>query len=263
MKVLIGCPVFRRAWILNEWFAAIEAQTMPLSDIGFIFELGPKDDETHDLMWNWHMEHPQVQVFDGLIRNDQPHMEHQPEGRAWIPGHFYRMIEFRNNLLEQVINYQPDRYFSLDSDILLENPTTLERLYEECTPGTAVAPWVYMHPTDTEFPGVMNWKDRVGGPAKRELDKYPIGETFEAEIIMAAKMMSKEVYTNVRYRHHQQGEDLGWSAEVTRAGYKMKSVSDIYAPHIMHDWMLSAYKIGGDPRKPDLLHRPTQTLLNL
>jgi hypothetical protein len=67
---------------------------------------------------------------------------------------------------------------------------------------------------------------------------------------MAAKMMSKEIYNNVNYKFHSQGEDLGWCGEAHKNGYKnLYSASYIYAPHIMHPQMLGAYLKSGDPRQ--------------
>jgi hypothetical protein len=83
------------------------------------------------------------------------------------------------------------------------------------------------------------------------LGEYKIGETFKSDIIMAAVMMNPDVYSNVRYIWHPQGEDLGWSGECTRAGYDLYCVSDLYVPHIMHKWMLDDYMTIGDQRKEE------------
>lgn len=254
MKILIGCPVFKRDWILGDWFEAIESQTVPLSDIGFVFELGPNDDSTHELLWEWHSKHPEVWCFDAVIRMDEPHKTH-PEGqRIWGRVDYYRMVSMRNSLLEKACAYDPDRYFSLDSDILLTSPHSMRQLIDLTDNPVAASPLCYMTPDDLRFPNVMSWYDYCGGRARRILNDYPIGKVFDADIIMAAVMMSKDVYQNVRYRWHKQGEDLGWAAEMGRQGYRMISASNIYAAHIMHRFMLDEYKFGnGDPRLNMLL----------
>jgi hypothetical protein len=65
---------------------------------------------------------------------------------------------------------------------------------------------------------------------------------------MAAKMMSKDVYSNVNYSLHSQGEDLGWSGNAAKLGYNLYSASYIYAPHIMHKAMLDSFLVNGDDR---------------
>jgi hypothetical protein len=244
MKILIGCPVYKRAWLLTDWFNYIEQQTMPLSDLGFIFELGPNDDETHDLLWQWHMDHPQVGFFDGVIREDEVHRSQAEGVRQWVPDDFLKMATLRNHLLNRVTCIGPERYFSLDSDILLTNPNTLEVLYNETKTKHAASPLTYMWPQDKNFPSVMTWVDSPGGRARRSRESYPLGTTFRADIIMAAKMMTPPVYENVRYSWHKQGEDLGWCTDAARQGYELWCVSSLYAEHIMHRWMLDKFKSG-------------------
>lgn len=243
--ILIGLPIYKRAWILPEWFSFIESQTVPLSELGFIFELGDNDDETHDMLWEWHTEHPEVAIFDGVIRLDENHKEHPPNGRFWRRADYPKMVTLRNNLLERARALEPDLYFSLDSDILLTEPATIEILAEIASkPGVAVSPLMYMGPDGKKYPSVMTWADRPGHLAKRPTSTYPLGSLFRADIIMAAKMMAKDVYTEVDYYYHNQGEDLGWSADAAVKGKKLYCASYIYAEHIMSRSMLQNWRLG-------------------
>lgn len=253
MKVLIGCPVYDRAWILPSWFEAIENQSIPLSDLGFIFELGPNDDETHDSLWNWQQTHPEVAVFDAVIREDVVHRAH-PEGkRIWHGSDYEKMCILRNHLLDRATCLSPDRYLSLDCDLILEDPQSIEYLYNLTETRDAVSPLMYMFQTDMNFPSVMSWVESPGGPAKRTLDQYPMGTLFKADIIMAGVMMSEKVYKNARYQWHKQGEDLGWSANCAKHGFDLYCASNLYVPHIMHRWFLDEYKQNGDPRGENIL----------
>lgn len=247
-KILIGAPVYQRAWILGEWFERIEAQTIPLSDLGFVFELGPDDHETHEVIWEWQSRHPEVSIFDARV-SEVPNQRTHPDGkRRWKRDDYHRMVQLRNSLLARVINYRPDRYFSLDSDILLDHPQTLEYLYELTKTRQAVSPLCYMWATGKAFPNVMSWVDPSGSKARRIIGEYPRLSVFKADVIMAAKMMRPEVYTTVRYSWHPQGEDLGWSADALNKGFELYSAHDIYCPHIMHKWMLDQYKDKKDNR---------------
>jgi hypothetical protein len=104
------------------------------------------------------------------------------------------------------------------------------------------------------YPSVMSWSNDPGGQAYRK-EVYPIGEYFQSDIIMAAKMMSKKVYENVNYSLHLQGEDLGWSGNAAKLGYKLYSASYIYSPHIMHKQMLDHFLQNGDSRDVFLASR--------
>lgn len=248
-KIVIGCPIYSRGWILPEWFKAIENQAFPLDDIGFVFVTAPNDTETKDVLYDWKAKHPEVTVFQ-TIDVEERHEAHGPTSRIWTREKYYKMVDLRNHLLAAVSCLEPERFLSLDSDILLENPQTLQRLYSLSSAMDVVSPLSYMYPKGGKYPSVMSWIDFPGGPAKRMLDRYPFGTTFKADVVMAVKMMSKPVYENVRYRWHRQGEDLGFCAEAARLKFNLFCASDIYCPHIMYEYMLEDYKIKGDDRSP-------------
>lgn len=246
--ILIGCPVYQREWILPDWFAAIEGQTIPLDQLGFIFEVDPQDLTTIEALMDFSEVHPELRCFD-IIVNDREEHAHHPEGhRSWNVMRYQAMANMRNDLLNRVTCKDPDRYFSLDSDILLENPTTIEKLVELTETLDAVSPLTFMTPDGTDFPNVMTWASEPGGYAMRKTHTYPIGSVFQSDIIMAAVMMSKQVYQNSRYGVHRQGEDLGWSADCAMKGLKLYNASHIFTPHIMSRGMLEKYKKYGDPR---------------
>ena len=60
--------------------------------------------------------------------------------------------------------------------------------------------------------------------------------------------MSKNVYKNVRYNIHEQGEDVGWSLNCKQKNYNLFSASYLYAPHIMSPIMYSDFLKNGDNR---------------
>lgn len=250
MNLIVGCPIYKRDWIFPVWAAAIERQSVPLNKMGFIFIVSSSDIRTVSLIQKWKNIHPEIPVFDIVEKDDTPHHEHAENSRQWTMSKYHNMISLRNSLLENVRKYQPNYFLSLDSDIIIQNNSTIELLISHIKDGAdAVSPLMYMTPFGTDFPSVMSWLDEPGKKAKRTND-YPIGTYFKSDIIMAAKMMSKEIYNNVNYKFHSQGEDLGWCGEAHKNGYKnLYSASYIYAPHIMHPQMLGAYLKSGDPRQ--------------
>lgn len=243
--------VYKRAWIIDQWLEYIEKQTFPLKDIGFVFELGNDDDETHNKLWAWHAKHPEVELFDGVIRCDIKHSIHPVDGRTWTKSAYSKMTDFRNALLNRVRAYQPDRYYSLDSDILLEDPDTIVKLVELTEDFDAVDTLSYMTPKGTKYPSAMSWKSDPGGVAFR--GDYPIGEVFQCDVIMASKMMSPLTFNKVNYEWHRQGEDLGWSTQCGRAGLRLACASNLYTMHVMHEHMLEPYLKNGDSRSTNKL----------
>lgn len=251
MKLIIACPIYKREWILPQWIRCILKQSIHISDIGFIFEVSPNDTPTIQSLLAWKSIDKNIPILEIVERSDIPHFEHQNNGRQWTLSKYHNMINMRNSILKKVREYQPDYYFTLDSDILIENPNTLELLIAHINNGAdAVSPLMYMTPIGKDFPSVMSWKDKIGEKAYRQRD-YPIGSYFKADIIMAAKMMSKRTYMNVDYEFHQQGEDLGWSKNAGLKGYNLYSASYIYSPHIMSPIHLNEFMKNGDLRSSE------------
>lgn len=247
-KVLIGLPIYKRAWIAPYWLQAIEKQSIGTENLGFIFEFGQNDKETQDILWAWHSEHPEISVFDGNITKGVTHKEHREGTRMWNPMRYYHMVYMRNSLLDRAtaMSDQFDYYFSLDSDIILSDTETIDKLISksEDNPGKVISPLTQMmpksekNPNGTAYPSIMSWKYDPGGIAYRR-DDYPIGTSFDADIVMAAVFMPKEIFTQVRYIQHKQGEDLGFAAMLSKYNFGSIAASDINADHIMHRYMLN------------------------
>lgn len=246
IPLIIGMPVFDRAWCLPSYFAAIEAQDYPLEDIGFIFVVSPLDPETVQCLVDFHSAHPEVRCFDIVTDHQGTHTSH-PEGyRMWTRDKYHLMVKMRNNILDRVVCYDPERFFSLDSDILLGDPTSISQLVALTANHDAVSPLLFMTPDSLEYPSVMTWN--VQGRGFRD-PNYPLGTLFQADIIMAAVMMSKPVYQRARYHWHAQGEDLGWSLGCKTLGFQLWSASYLYVDHVMSRAALKEHQVTGDPRK--------------
>ena len=247
-NLVIGCPTYKRDWIFPYWISCIENQNIDLSKVGFVFEVSPDDEQTIEMLTRYRNARPHISEFVIDIKTDIPHFKHDEGTRTWSISKYQNMVDLRNTLLSKVREINPNYFFSLDSDILLTNPNTINLLILHIESGAdAVSPLMFMTPTGTMYPSVMNWINEPGGQAYRQ-EIYPLGEYFKSDIIMAAKMMSKKVYQNVEYSLHSQGEDLGWSGNAAKLGYNLYSASYIYAPHIMHEAMLDNFLVNGDNR---------------
>lgn len=246
--VLIGLPIFQRAWVLPTWFDAIRGQDWSLDQVGFIFEVAPDDPETAGALFEWHGRHPEVRCFE-VAATDIAHQEHSNGVRKWSPERYNTMVALRNRLLDRAVCYDPDAYFSLDSDIILEDSTTISKLFALVEAGGAASPLTFMTPEGSEFPNVMTFIPGHHQHRALRMGSYPLGSTFQADIIMAAVMMSRPVYQQSRYHVHPQGEDLGWAWHCRTQGLKLWSASDIYASHLMREEMLEPYLRDGDLRR--------------
>lgn len=249
INLAIGCPIYKRDWIFPYWISCIENQNIDFSRTAFVFEVSQNDSKTIEMLIKYRNARPDIPEFILDIKEDVPHFDHEEGTRTWSISKYQNMVNLRNSLLSTVRELNPNYFFSLDSDILLTNPNTIQLLIAHLNSGAdAVSPLMFMTPIDTMYPSVMNWINEPGGQAFRK-ESYPFGEYFQSDVIMAAKMMSKDVYTNVNYSLHSQGEDLGWCGNAAKLGYRLYSASYIYAAHIMHKQMLQHFLANGDPRE--------------
>lgn len=249
MKLIVGCPIYDRAWILPLWIDAIERQSINLKDVGFVFAASEDDASTINMLNQWRSFNKKIPMIDIFYPKNVNHFSHEDGTRHWTISKYENMVSLRNQLLERVRSYQPDYFFSLDSDIIIKNPLTIQLLISHIQDGAdAVNPLMFMTPAGSMFPSVMTWEEKSEGRAHRNFE-YPLGTYFKADVIMAAKMMSKNVYMNVDYEIHPQGEDLGWSANCAKQGFNLYCASYIYALHIMHKRMLEDIMKHGDPRE--------------
>lgn len=217
IPLVIGCPVYRRAWILDEYFDSLEAQEPP-DGTRLIFALSTDEDgrdpdgtaKVIERRW------PTAEIIEvpGIGFEDE-HREH--------PDRFAYLANVRNRLLRVVALVSPEHYLSLDSDIILE-PGALDALRaasRDQRVGDAVGALVDMG--GAQRPGHWSWMMLSGHnawrpPNQAEHPQFPHGLPFQAGVIMGCKLMSPVAYRNARYADHIDGEDVGWAIQCEAMG---------------------------------------------
>lgn len=220
-KLLVGCPVHKRDWILPAWKehvikACDEAGIDPL----FVFVASESDA-------------PSVTWDDSVVRLvEEPQRE---DKRDWSRGRLLHMVYLRNILLDEVRSINPEMFLSLDSDILLNEMSIvgmLEGFKDDsvwAVGGKAFMSRGRLHPSYGTFisPG------KVWTGFKRK-DSNSLSRV---DIIMAVKMMNRSAY-NVDYVFHRHGEDIGWSSAVAEAGGKLFWDGRYCSKHVMNRELL-------------------------
>lgn len=220
--LLVGCPVRNRTWIIKQWFDHVEhACRLAGVEPGYVFVADP-DDETAQLL-----------AVLTLSKGRECHFVWTKEDlalgdlRTWDPARFERMVELRNQLLGQVRELAPDRFLSLDSDILL-HPQVVKNLLESTKRFDAVGGATYMTPSGLEYPS-CGWNRGSAGFVRRPIEAkgvIPVG------VIMAIKAMTPAAYA-VDYQANPQGEDIGWSLACEQAGVRLAWDNRYSSKHVM------------------------------
>ena len=221
-RLVIGCPLRGREWMIKPWFEAVVASATK-TDINFCFAFViDEGDGIAPLVreYCYHYELPAYYVEFPPYMGPQQGVEHH-----WNVEKIQYMVDLRNQLLALVRNINPDFFFSLDSDIILKE-NVIGDLLEACSLYDAVGGKVYLA-KQARLPSYGNLIRENLNMLRPDVDTL-----IPVDIIMAAKMMTKPAYM-VDYKFEPRGEDLGWSANVKDAGLKLGFDGRTVSKHIM------------------------------
>jgi len=204
MRLIVGCPVYKRDWIIPWWFAYIEmACERAEIEPSYAFVLDPDDHDTHTSILR------QTALHDRIVQLRYVKQPSREDVRHWSLERFAQMAAFRNELLGAVREAAPDVFLSIDSDILL-NPRALVRGLEVLGQYDAVGTKTYL----ANGTRITNYAMLSHGESLRREDADGL---MRVDVLMAIKLMSPAAYA-VDYVAHKMGEDIGWSINCKNAG---------------------------------------------
>lgn len=224
MKIVVGCPVTNRAWVLPSWFDAVE-RAFAKAEVEPVFEFvcGTSVDGTEELLQSLVAGRGRI-----TLEEEDPVMG---KNRVWNPGRYATMVSVRNRLLEGVREEAPDFFLSLDSDILLHEDALVNML-DTASRFDAVGGKCYMMPPPGKIPSYCNFS------RANSLLRPDHNGIIKVHVIMAIKLMGRAAYA-IDYETHPHGEDLGWSIACRQAGLKLGWDGRICSKHIVEEWMLN------------------------
>lgn len=231
---VVGCPVRARAWILDQWADHVLTAAMRAGvGVTLAFVLPNDDEETLRALASLQ---ERTGVAVQVTRLAEPPLL-RPEHNWSDVRHYTHMAEIRNVLLGMVRQMQPERFWSVDSDILV-HPDTLTSALSLTDRFDVVGSKCYMTENSRDNPSWGAWHPGAGG-----IRRYDSDGQFEVDIVMAIKLMSPGAY-GIDYAHHHQGEDVAWSFSCREAGLKLGWDGSITSRHVHRRELLDV----DDPR---------------
>jgi hypothetical protein len=248
MKLIVGAPVADRDWALPRWFECLQNQTRPPDEYVFVVkevEGGGTRRLLHELA--------PVKV---------PQLSYAIDTTPYIPRHERNFHEAeyvygdfaarRNALLRMALKREPDVILSLDTDVMLEDPTAIERLLQlltaqkKLTAGEPdlVAPCLFLHAAGraSECFNAAWWAAGEPGSPERAWRRATAEDAAAGvqliDIPMAAVMMTARVAETCRYAYHRQGEDMGFAQDLDRQRYRCLWDPDLEVRHVMSETAL-------------------------
>ena len=220
MRIVIGCPVFERAWSLPRWFNSIFQQKINLKQTELVFALTDfGNDNTLDIITKYGQKFNSLTVIDC---NDIKAFGGRDSER------YYSLVVLRNRIFDKLREIQPDYYFSYDTDILLPEGT-LKGLIKDKK--DIVGPWVDLVPPN----GIPNCVTRIGNGFRRRkpyAQFYPQTGLYEVDTVFAVSLMAAPVFNTCTYKWHPGGEDYGFAEEVINAGFHSWMDANFIGTHL-------------------------------
>jgi hypothetical protein len=235
-KVWIGAPVAERAWILPRWFECLRKQT--LQPVGFIFIYSKSKDATWDVL----REHCPEDAHLIAKKTVLPYYTREQRGSdpsdQWRAQH---MSDLRNSLRREFMGTDGEYLFSLDTDILLQDETTIQKLVQSIDPYVTdvVQPLVHLSPLEDQSAAYnAGWL----GPGEFDFTQpwfrashdqvLSMHSPITIEVPMAAVMMRRHVVGMTKYKAHECGEDIGFAQGLKKHKFVVKWRTDIKTRHV-------------------------------
>lgn len=226
-KILIGCPVHNRGWILPYYLEHIRQIDYPEKNITLCFILNDCRDESLKIILDFRNKYL-VEYADIIIREMNFNMADDTRQNRIDKKIYKRLAAVRNAFMECLS--KEDYVFSVDSDILIP-VDCLKRLLSHKK--DIISALVYNDPA-MRYPNILNIRD---GKIEHYFD-FPKDSLFEVDITGAVYLLKSEVCRKVRYEYHIYGEDVPFCISAKKMGYSIWCDSSIQCRHIMHPYML-------------------------
>ncbi len=217
--IVVGCPVYERAWILDQWFTHLETWPMELE---FVFAFTPGLDDTLDII--------QDHAPDATIILAEAG-DHSTDRNWGSRSRIETLADMRNALFDHIRQRQPAYFFSLDSDVLVAPWEDSQRLFESLTGSfDAISPLAYLGPGDVA--NAFHWR---GDHVTRLNSKNRYGIPQVADVLAAAILMTPAAYNSGSYGYDMLGEDIYWARSVRNEPIKLGFDSSVVFNHVMSE----------------------------
>lgn len=222
-RVLIGCPVRNRGWVLPRYLRCLRDLDYPQELIQYAFVVNNSSDDTLRIL----------QEFAGQVTSpviiaikDMDHPKSSERGAYNIRN----LVTLRNILLSLFLASGCSHLFSVDSDILV-SPESLPRLMCLNLPVVSFLVRNDLHLGDYGYYNIC----RLENGHYRPLTNFPRDYVIPVDCTGAGYLIQRWVIEDkgVRYHLHLQGEDAGFCDDARSKGIGLWCHTGIECRHLM------------------------------
>lgn len=228
MRLLVGCPFWRREWIIGHWIEHVfksceKAGVSP----AFVF-VGDKTDPT----WERILTYGEAILVEHSEDTDGP-IPWERQRRWNEQDRLEKMVQVRNLLLGVVRENTPELFLSVDSDILLHEDAVSSLLdVINLHAYGAVGGKTYLAPSGIDSPSYAML-------VNNHLRRFDATGILKVDVIMGIKLMSPEAY-NIDYKYDFHGEDIGWAKNCAEQGVMLGWDGRVTSKHVFKPEKLNA-----------------------
>ncbi|MCX7883678.1 MAG: glycosyltransferase [Caloramator sp.] len=226
-KIMIGCPVHNREWILPYYLRHVYEIDYPKDKVTLCFVVNDSKDKTLDMLIEFKKKYNK-QYRNIIIKEINFNMPEDNRQNRVEKKIYDRIAKVRNEFLGCLCD--EDYVFSIDSDILVPK-NSLKRLLSHKK--DIVSALVY-NDRNNVYPNILNIKN---GKIVHYFD-FPKESLFQVDITGAVYLIKGEICKKVKYEYHKLGEDVPFCLNAKKLGYKIWCDSSIICRHIMYPSML-------------------------
>ncbi|MGS0763111.1 glycosyltransferase [Syntrophomonas curvata] len=224
-KVMIGCPVRNRAWVLPSYLDCLQKLDKGLFEISYCFIINDCSDASPGILARFAREGPEPVT---LIFKDHQ----QPGGFRRGEYSFSHLAKLRNFLLQAFLESDCNYLFSLDSDILVPPNTLVQLLRDQCDMVSALV----CNGHELGDPGIYNILQRGGEGSYLHIRDFPRNQVFPVDCTGAACLIKRSVIeAGTRYSGRRGGEDIAFCEAARTKGFGIFCDGRVECLHYMQE----------------------------
>jgi len=232
--ITIGCPIANRAYLIDRFLDAIYNLEYPKEKIKLFFLINNCNDGTDSTIKKFRIRNEKQYL---AINIETYKMKFKADKRvAGYRNEIYtRLAELRNYMKFKI---DTDYFLSLDSDIMIQSNTLIELLNTQKDIIASVINNDHILRPYSQYPNIRT-NLLIDSPKgiTHYLD-FPLDSVVEVDYTGAVYLLSKAVCENknIKYEFDVQGEDIPFSYNARKEGYKLYAHTGLWQYHIMCEY---------------------------
>lgn len=225
LKVMIGCPLRDRAWVLPRYLDCLQKLDKSQCQVQYAFIINDCSDHSPRILAGF--AHGQPELVKLIEKNYDA-----PGGYRRGQYNFGRLAQLRNLLLNIFLQSDCDYLFSLDSDILVPANTLTQLLTDDCDIISALV----CNGHEIGDDGIYNILKRENDGSYVHIRNFPRDRVFPVDCTGAAYLIKRAVIASgVRYSSQRGGEDVAFCEDAANRGFNIFCDGRLECLHLMRE----------------------------